>query len=63
MRVKRSLSLLRKLRIWLSKLTLITLVLAIACYVYAKKIEPNWVEIVPVRLAIPHLAPAFTGFK
>jgi len=63
MLAKQSFSLLRKIRRWINKFTLITLVLLTCCYVYGKKIEPNWIEVVPIELAIPHLDQAFDEFK
>lgn len=56
-------SLRRRIRRWIDRFALITIVFAICCYVYAKKIEPNWIEVVPVELAIPHLDQAFDEFK
>lgn len=53
----------RKIRRWLSNFTLITIVFATCCYIYGKKIEPNWIEVVPIELAIPHLDRAFDGFR
>jgi uncharacterized protein len=53
----------RKIRRWISKLTLITIVFSLCCYVYGTKIEPNWIEIVPLQLAIPNLDRAFDNFK
>ncbi len=63
MLVKQSFTLLRKIRRWIDRITLITLILLTCCYVYAKKIEPNWIEVVPIELAIPHLDQTFDGFK
>ncbi len=56
-------SLRQKIRRWIDRFTLITIVFATCCYVYGKKIEPNWIEVVPVELAIPHLDQAFDEFK
>ena len=53
----------RKIRRWLRKITLITAILAICCYVYGKKIEPNWIEVVSIELAIPQLEREFDQFK
>ncbi|MEM8673066.1 MAG: metallophosphoesterase [Cyanobacteria bacterium P01_G01_bin.67] len=63
MLAKQPLSLRQKIRRWIDQFILITLVFLTCCYVYAKKIEPNWIEVVPIQLAIPHLAPAFDDFK
>lgn len=56
-------SLRQKIRRWIDRFALITIVFATCCYVYGKKIEPNWIEVVPVELAIPHLPQAFDEFK
>lgn len=53
----------RQLRRWIEKSVLTTLVLSLCFYLYGTKIEPNWIEIVPIELTIPHLSPAFDGFK
>lgn len=53
----------RKIRRLSDRFTLIAVVLLICCYVYGKKIEPNWIEVVPIELAIPHLAQEFDDFK
>ena len=38
----------------------IVLVLLVSLF-YANKIEPNWIDVVSVRLTLPHLAPEFKG--
>lgn len=48
---------------WISNIILIAIALFTCIYIYAAKIEPNWIEVVPIELAIPHLSPAFDGFK
>ena len=53
----------RKIRRWIRKITLIAIIFVTCCWVYGAKIEPNWLEIVPVQLAIPNLAWAFDEFK
>lgn len=53
----------RQLKRWVGKSILTTLVLSICCYIYGTKIEPNWIEIVPIQLTIPHLDRAFEEFK
>lgn len=53
----------RKIRRWTKKLTLIAITSALCFYIYGSKIEPNWIEIVPVQLAIPNLDQAFNEFK
>lgn len=63
MLAKPALSLRQKIRRWIDRFSLITIVFATCCYIYAKKIEPNWIEVVPVELAIPHLDQAFDEFK
>ncbi|MEM6611426.1 MAG: metallophosphoesterase [Cyanobacteria bacterium P01_C01_bin.72] len=53
----------RRIRKWIEKSALIAVALSLCCYIYGAKIEPNWVEIVPLELTIPHLNAAFDGFK
>ena len=53
----------RRIRKWIKKSALIAVALSLCCYIYGAKIEPNWVEIVPLQLTIPHLDAAFDGFK
>ncbi|WP_319422091.1 metallophosphoesterase [Pleurocapsa sp. FMAR1] len=43
--------------------TIIAIALFISCYIYGSKIEPNWIEVVPIQLTIPNLSPAFNEFK
>ncbi len=40
----------------------IVLVLLVSLF-YANKIEPNWIDVVSVRLTLPHLAPEFQGYR
>lgn len=53
----------RRLRRWIARSTLITVVFSLCCYIYGAKIEPNWIEIVPIEITIPHLDKAFDEFK
>ncbi|MGF1589166.1 MAG: metallophosphoesterase [Pleurocapsa sp.] len=53
----------RKIRRWISKFTLIIIVFSTYCYIYAAKIEPNWIEVVPIQLTIPNLSKDFEDFK
>jgi uncharacterized protein len=53
----------RKVRRWLKQSALITVVLSLCCYIYGTKIEPNWIEVVPIHLTIAHLDRAFDRFK
>lgn len=53
----------QKIRRWIDRFGLISLVFLTCCYIYGKKIEPNWIEIVPIELAIPQLDQAFDEFK
>lgn len=53
----------RKVRRWLKQSALITVILFLCCYIYGSKIEPNWIEVVPIQLTIPHLDRAFDQFK
>lgn len=52
-----------RLRSWIEKSVLTSLAVSLCCYIYGTKIEPNWVEIVPVQLTISHLDRAFDEFK
>ena len=54
---------LRKLSEWLYRTTVIAIALISCCYIYAAKIEPNWIEVVPIELTIPNLSSAFDEFK
>ena len=51
------------LKQWLLKLTVMLMVFLTCCYIYAAKIEPNWVEVISVDMGIPNLSPVFDGFK
>lgn len=53
----------RRLRRWIGRTILTTIILFLCCYIYGTKIEPNWIEIVPIELTIPHLDRAFEEFK
>ena len=53
----------RKFRKWIDKSVLAMLVISLCCYIYGTKIEPNWIEIVPIEITIPNLARTFDGFK
>ena len=56
----------RKLKIikqCLLRLTVLLLTFLVCCYIYAAKIEPNWVEVVSIDMSIPSLNPVFDGFK
>lgn len=48
---------------WLRRTTLVSIAFFLGCFLYGWIIEPNWIEIVPIRLTLPHLTPAFDGFK
>lgn len=48
---------------WLLRLTVMLMTFLTCCYLYAAKIEPNWVEVVPIDIAIPNLSSVFDGFK
>ncbi len=54
---------LKTIKKWLTMFTIIAIVLFTSCYIYGSKIEPNWIEIVPIQLTIPNLSPAFNKFK
>ena len=53
----------RKIRRWVSRLILSAIALTGCCYLYASRIEPNWIQVVPIELTIPSLAQTFDGFK
>ncbi|NJR46080.1 MAG: metallophosphoesterase [Hyellaceae cyanobacterium CSU_1_1] len=53
----------RKIKRWLKQSALTTVILFLCCYIYGIKIEPNWIEVVPIQLTIPHLDRAFDQFK
>ncbi|MGL5944185.1 MAG: metallophosphoesterase [Waterburya sp.] len=61
--VKHRSRLAKKLKNWVSKFTVIAIALLTCCYIYGAKIEPNWIEVVPIQLTIPNLTTAFDGFK
>ncbi len=63
MLVKHYSPLLKTIKRWLSKITVIVITLLTCCYIYGSKIEPNWIEVVPIQLVIPNLTPAFNEFK
>ena len=46
-----------------TRFTVIAIALLLGCYFYGSKIEPNWIEVVSIQLAIPNLTPAFNEFK
>lgn len=48
---------------WLLQLTVMLLAFLTCCYIYAAKIEPNWVEVVPIDITIPNLSPVFDDFR
>lgn len=53
----------RKIKRWLKQSASTTVILFLCCYIYGIKIEPNWIEVVPIQLTIPHLDRAFDQFK
>lgn len=48
---------------WLRRTALVFIALVLACFLYGWSIEPNWIEVVPIQLTLPHLTPAFNNFK
>ncbi|NJL02022.1 MAG: metallophosphoesterase [Spirulinaceae cyanobacterium SM2_1_0] len=48
---------------WARRLGWLLLLLACLGGIYSWQIEPRWLEIVRIELELPHLAPAFDGFK
>jgi uncharacterized protein len=55
--------LIKIVQMWISRFTIVAIALTTGIYIYASKIEPNWIEVVPIQLAIPNLTPAFDQFK
>ena len=53
----------KAIREWMGKLALTILILLVGLYVYGGKIEPNWIEVIPIDLTIPNLSLAFDDFK
>lgn len=53
----------KTIRKWISKFTVAALILFVSLYIYSGKIEPNWIEIVPIDLTIDNLDTAFEDFK
>ena len=53
----------RKIRSWVGKSILATVVISLCCYIYGSKIEPNWIEVVPIEITIPNLDRTFDDFK
>ncbi|MEM9217802.1 MAG: metallophosphoesterase [Cyanobacteria bacterium P01_F01_bin.150] len=45
------------------KATVIVLTTALCALTYVLHVEPNWIEIVPVTVDMPHLDPAFNGTR
>ena len=54
---------LKTIKKWLGMFTVTATALFTTCYIYGSKIEPNWIEVVPIQLTIPNLSPAFNEFK
>lgn len=54
--------LLKTIRRWMGKIAIITIALLTCCYIYGSRIEPNWIQVVPIQLTIPNLSPAFDQF-
>lgn len=48
---------------WFRRVTLVSIAFFLVCFLYGWIIEPNWIEVVPIQLTLPHLTPAFDGFK
>ena len=49
--------------LWLRNLFILGVLLVVSLSVYATQIEPNWFQIVPIKVNVPQLAPEFEGFK
>ncbi|MBE9048091.1 metallophosphoesterase [Pleurocapsales cyanobacterium LEGE 10410] len=63
MLAKHYFSLIKTVRRWVGKFTIIAITLLTCCYIYSSKIEPNWIEVVSIELTIPNLSIAFNEFK
>jgi predicted MPP superfamily phosphohydrolase len=46
-----------------ARLTIVAGVVGVAGAEYAFDVEPSWVEVVPVTVRMPRLAPAFSGYR
>lgn len=57
------LNLLKAIREWMGKFIVTGLILLVGLYIYSAKIEPNWIQTVPIDITIPNLSPAFNDFK
>lgn len=53
----------KKILEWLRRTALVSIAFFIVCFLYGWMVEPNWIEVVPVQLTLPHLTSAFNGFK
>lgn len=45
------------------KATVVVLTIALCALTYVFHIEPNWIEVVPITVEMPHLDPAFEGTR
>lgn len=53
----------KKVLEWLRQTALVSIAFFAVCFLYGWIIEPNWLEVVPIQLNLPHLTSAFDGFK
>ena len=63
MLIKHYYTLFKSLKNWMAHLIMLGFGLIICCYLYGAKIEPNWIEVVPINLTIPNLSKVFDDFK
>ncbi|NET38701.1 MAG: metallophosphoesterase [Cyanothece sp. SIO1E1] len=60
---KRHRSFTKTIQQWARRIVLLGIGVAICSWIYAFKIEPAWIEVVPIALTLPHLPSAFQDFK
>jgi uncharacterized protein len=53
----------RNILLWLRNIFIVLIILVVSIGIYATKIEPNWVEVVKVKVNIPELSANFVDFK
>ncbi len=56
-------TLIKTIKNWIAYAITIGFSLLVCCYLYGTKIEPNWIEVVPIDLTIPKLTETFNNFK
>lgn len=48
---------------WFRQTVLISIAFFLGCFLYGWIVEPNWIEVIPIQLTLPHLTSAFDDFK